>query len=513
MPCVILIGSMTALYHKHRPQQFSSVIGQAHIIQTLKNQILMKRLAHAYLFSGPRGVGKTTTARLLAKAANCARRQPDQAEPCDACPSCIEIATSRSLDVIEMDAASHTGVDTVRENIIDTAAFRPSAAPYKIFIVDEVHMLSTAAFNALLKTLEEPPAHVLFILATTDPQKLPDTIVSRCQRFTFRPIATDDLEAHLQRIAESEGVTIDTAVVHRIIKKSGGGARDAVTLLDQLIAMGEKHITEDTAAPLLPMTRLDDVEAFASALFAKDAANALRRLDDVASRGVPMHQLMNDLIELVRLFMIKKTGAEPHGGSLDVSKETMQKLLDHGNALSVTRAVHLLDILLARREAMRQAPLPQLPLELAVIEWCDATPENPVTTMPESPPAMAAPKEPEPTPPPAKQNPPKELSSDTVNTAWATCIKTIEADSPSTAFILQLATNIQYEKGSVRCTVPYRLHKDKLMDTHCRRRVEDALSASLGARATLAIDVQEEPEQDRAVEDVAALFGGEVVNP
>ena len=207
---------MPTLYRKYRPQKFAQVTGQEHIITTIVNEIATGQVAHAYLFSGPRGTGKTTTARLLAKAVNCETRANGASEPCDTCLSCVEISAGRNIDVIEIDAASHTGVDNVRENIIDNAQFKPTKSKWKVFIIDEVHMLSTSAFNALLKTLEEPPAHVIFILATTELHKLPLTIISRCQRFNFHKIPLEQMRARLQELASSEEVKIDDEVMESV---------------------------------------------------------------------------------------------------------------------------------------------------------------------------------------------------------------------------------------------------------------------------------------------------------
>ena len=190
-----------ALYHVYRPQKFSEIVGQEHIVKTLSNQIKKNTVAHAYLFSAPRGTGKTTTARILAKAMNCQNKKPETFEPCNECSACIDITAGKAIDVIEIDAASHTGVDHVREHIIENAQFRPTFLTYKIFIIDEVHMLSTSAFNALLKTLEEPPSHIIFILATTDVEKIPETIISRCQRFTFQKMEDTSAHEYLKKIA------------------------------------------------------------------------------------------------------------------------------------------------------------------------------------------------------------------------------------------------------------------------------------------------------------------------
>src|SRR4051812_13263205 len=237
-----------ALYRQYRSQTFDELIGQEHIVQTLRNALAEGRIAHAYLFTGPRGVGKTTVARLLAKAVNCAADQPQR--PCGACDSCRAIADGRAVDVIEMDAASHTSVDDARE-IIERVQFRPSMARYKVYTIDECHMLSTAAFNALLKTLEEPPGHALFILATTESHKVPATILSRCQRFTFSRHTVGAIAAHLRAVAEEEGIALEAGVPEVIGRAATGSMRDALSILDQLMAYGGGAVTLEQVRGLL----------------------------------------------------------------------------------------------------------------------------------------------------------------------------------------------------------------------------------------------------------------------
>ena len=256
------------LARKYRPQGFEGLVGQNAVSQTLANALTAKRVHHAYLFTGPRGCGKTTTARILAKALNCVKGPTP--EPCDECPSCREIALSSSLDVLEMDAASHTGVDDVREVIIETVALAPTRDRYKVFIIDEAHMLSTSAFNALLKTIEEPPPHVAFILATTEVHKIPATIASRCQRFKFRPVAPEPLAEYLAVIAKKEKISVESEALALLARAAEGSLRDAVSLLDQCRSVGEGKVTVESVREMFGFVPQDLLLGVAQALHARD---------------------------------------------------------------------------------------------------------------------------------------------------------------------------------------------------------------------------------------------------
>jgi len=359
-----------ALYHKHRPQTFDSVVGQEHIIKTITNQILSDKVSHAYLFCGPRGVGKTTTARLLAKAMNCKERQLNSFEPCDACESCLEISKSRAIDVIEIDAASNTGVDNVRTNIIDNAQFQPTKSTYKIFIIDEVHMLSTSAFNALLKIMEEPPKHVMFILATTELHKLPETIISRCQRFDFKRLSYEQMKHHLEAVAKEEGVKLDKEVVDRLVRKSDGCARDGVSLLDQLMATGEKHITPEVASVILPVSHIEHNVSFITALIDKQPETAIQILNTIVDQDADLVHFTIETVEVLRSMMITKVASHSQAIPQDVSSEVKKDLDRLTKQIDHLSLVQLIDLLLKRKTEIRTAPLPQLPLEMVVVEWC-----------------------------------------------------------------------------------------------------------------------------------------------
>jgi DNA polymerase III subunit gamma/tau len=363
-----------ALYRRYRSQTFSELIGQEHIVQTLRNALAEGRIAHAYLFTGPRGVGKTTVARLLAKAVNCTAAQ--ELRPCGECASCQSIADGRAVDVIEMDAASHTSVEDARE-IIERVQFRPTSGQYKVYIVDEVHMLSTAAFNALLKTLEEPPGHALFILATTENHKVPATILSRCQRFTFNRHTIAATAQHLHSIATEEQYTLEAGVAEAIARAATGSMRDALSVLDQLMAYGSGTITLDQVRGLIGATEAQEVAALVGALIGGDLASALRVIAAVAAQGADLRQFTRDLVERLRALMLLKAG----GGRelIDVTDDDMATLEHQAAAGELGALLQWVKLFSGLDHQLRTSAYGQLPLELAVVEAiaAPATPSAP----------------------------------------------------------------------------------------------------------------------------------------
>ena len=355
--------TVQALYRRYRSQTFDELIGQEHVVRTLRNAIAEGRVAHAYLFTGPRGVGKTTVARLLAKAVNCTA--PPAERPCGVCESCRAIAEGHAVDVIEMDAASHTSVEDARE-IIERVQFRPAVARTKVYIIDEVHMLSTAAFNALLKTLEEPPPHALFILATTEVHKVPATILSRCQRFVFNRHTVASIAAHLRSIAAQEGVTLESGVAEAIARASTGSMRDALSVLDQLMAYGGGTISLEQVRNLLGAGEMQEVTALADALIAGDLPGALQVIANVAAAGADLRQFTRDLVERLRAVMLLRAGADRL--LLDVAEEEAVQIERQARSADLGALMRWVKLFSELDYQLRVSSYGQLPLELAVIE-------------------------------------------------------------------------------------------------------------------------------------------------
>jgi DNA polymerase-3 subunit gamma/tau len=357
-----MIMASQALYRRYRSQTFSELIGQEHIVQTLRNALAEGRLAHAYLFTGPRGVGKTSVARLLAKAVNCTA---DGERPCGECAMCVAVAEGSAVDVIEMDAASHTSVEDARE-IIERVQFRPTQGMYKVYIIDEVHMLSTAAFNALLKTLEEPPGHALFILATTEVHKIPATILSRCQRFNFSRHTVAATAEHLHEIAAQEGFTLEAGVAESLARAATGSMRDALSLMDQLMAYGGNTITLGQVQNLLGATEAQEVTALIDALIRADVAEGLRAVAGVAAQGADLRQFARDVVERLRSLMLLKAGGDP--ALLDATEDELAVLHEQARAGDVADFLAWVRLFSGLDVQLRSSAIPQLPLEMAVVE-------------------------------------------------------------------------------------------------------------------------------------------------
>ncbi|AKL98351.1 DNA polymerase III subunit gamma/tau [Endomicrobium proavitum] len=356
--------SYLVLARKFRPQNFDEVLGQEHISQTLKNAITENRIAHAYLFSGPRGCGKTTMARILAKALNC--KNGPAAEPCGVCENCLEISKSSNIDVFEIDGASNNGIDNIRE-LRENVKFAPSHSKYKIYIIDEAHQISTAAFNALLKTLEEPPAHVIFIMATTEQHKIPITILSRCQRYRFKLISSKEIASAIKNIGQKEGFEIDDEALNIVVSASGGSMRDALSLLDQAVSSNTGKITGEYIRSLLGLLPKEIINSVTQDLAKGDIEKILKTVKEISEEGYNILQFARDLRDHLREVMIYSVNPE----IAEVSGEEKKVLETQKTLFTVARHVRMNNLLSKALEEMRWHDHPRILLEMYLLKMSE----------------------------------------------------------------------------------------------------------------------------------------------
>jgi DNA polymerase-3 subunit gamma/tau len=358
-----------SLYRKWRPQTFEDIIGQRHITQTLINAISLNRISHAYIFSGPRGVGKTTTARILAKSLNCVKGPTPR--PCNKCERCIRITDGYSMDVIEIDGASNNGVDSIRE-LRNKVNFAPAEGKYKIYIIDEVHMLSQGAFNALLKTLEEPPSHVIFIFATTDPHKIPSTILSRCQWFNFRRISLADIVAKLKMIIKDEKLNIDDKTLNIIARSSTGSMRDAESVLDQIIAYCGKEITSQSVRDVLGIIEEEVFFEFIEAIIKDDTLKGIEIINRTSDLGGDASQFVKNLMEYVHNLSLAKVCQKEILNLQGIFIEERERLLKQSKTIKLEKLFNIVNYLAEAERKMRYTHHPWILLEMLVIKFTAA---------------------------------------------------------------------------------------------------------------------------------------------
>lgn len=482
--------SYLVLARKWRPQQFEDLVGQEHVSQTLKNAITADRVHHAFLFTGARGVGKTSAARIFAKALNC--QEGPTTTPCGVCPSCVEITASQGIDVFEIDGASNTGVDDIRE-LRENIRYLPSQSRYKIFIIDEVHMLSINAFNALLKTLEEPPEHAKFIFATTEPHKIPITILSRCQRFDFRKIGLGQVQERLRYIVEQEGVRISATGLAMIARSGGGSMRDALSTLDQVIAFCGTEVSDDDLQHLLGLVSrrilLDTIEA----ILERDSRQVLALVQKIDEHGHSFRQFCQQLVELVRALVILKVTDQP-GTLLDFSEAELQELRALATPTSLDDTQRLLALLIRAEADLAVSNYPRLTLEMTLIKLASLPTGTEVATLIRrleslerklaggslpAPPSSSPPRPPEPeNPPPSAEvgrvEKKPEASPGVLvaeEKSWAGLVDFVkERRRPRIASLLEQSSLLLLELPRLRIGLPAKFFG--LADTEMRQAIE-----------------------------------------
>ncbi len=519
-----------ALYRKYRPQIFKDLVGQQPIRITLEQQIKTGRVAHAYLFTGPRGVGKTTTARLLAKTLNCDTRKEGEGEPCATCDSCTSIIKGSSLNIIEIDAASHTGVDNVRDNIIESVNVVTQKDKWKVFIIDEVHMLSTAAFNALLKTLEEPPKNVAFILATTEIHKVPQTIISRCQRFDFRLVPEEALHKRLNWLTDQENVAVTDGVIDRIVEHAHGSVRDAESLLQKLMALGEERLTGELVDLLLPRSDMGSVVAWFELLAENNIQRSLEHLETIHNEGVDADAFLQDALRLSQHLLVR-TYSKGQVTVLSLDPDMMPRVQKLGDSFTTERLLRLIDILYEVQSLVKSSSIPQFPAEIATVKFCErfrptpsveedqpaggdgktlgvssesvdvkenklptksASQVQPVTVTPkiENQPAGGESKEVV----QKSQEKKKESSSTSLENTilqekWSELMKQTKKYNHALSFILEGSAPKECKDGCLVFSVSYKMHADKMQDIKMREALERSVEDVYGVKVRLQAEV------------------------
>jgi len=503
------------LYRKWRSQNFDEIVGQEFVVQTLKNSITGKRISHAYLFSGQRGTGKTSTARIFAKALNCVKGPtPD---PCGKCDQCEKIKNGHAVDVIEIDAASNRGIDEIRD-LREKIRYTPIEGKYKVYIIDEVHMLTSEAFNALLKTLEEPPLHVVFILATTEPQKVPLTIASRCQRLDFRRLTNSEIISQLKKIGDTERVSIDDDAISLIARNSEGSLRDAISLFDQLISLCGQKIAHDDVIAVLGTANADLIFAFGDAMGKNDVALLFNLINRLIAEGRSIPQVTKEILMHFRNLMLVILDS---GAVIEESKEHIEKLKEQSKLFSIESLKEIMRILSRAEVDMKWHPQTRLLLEVAIVEACSGRTAAPRKEQkPESKdiqvsaPKLSALREEVAAKAPTTKAPTSDISG--IKAKWDEILNSVKKKNVFAYISLHegrpesLSDN---EKLVIGFGKGFAFHKGRLEEDSSRQAVEAALKEVVGRDIKIECVIETaSPKPEASPSKVAELFGGKVIS-
>ncbi|MBU4360462.1 DNA polymerase III subunit gamma/tau [Candidatus Parcubacteria bacterium] len=514
------------LYRKYRPQTFADVIDQNATKVTLQNEIVSDSVAHAYLFTGPRGTGKTSLARILAKSLNCLQRKEKKFEPCNNCAVCNAITAGKDLDLIEIDAATHTQVDKVRENIVENIKFAPHNK-HKIFIIDEVHMLSTAAFNALLKTLEEPPEYAVFILCTTEAYKLPETIISRCQRFDFKKISAKEIAKKLRKIVNAEKIKISDEVLQTIALRSGGFARDAESLLGQIIALlssDKKEITLDDVTAILPRSDIVEIGQLIDALINKNASKGIEIINKLVADGVDLERFNLDLIDYLRKIILIKINLKSKDENIaTLPEEVKNKLIAQAEEIDFKQLIQWLEKFMLQQKSISAAEISQLPLEMVVVEVCSLSASAPHQSFIATADKLQNKNKMQLMP---NTNKSIDIKLEKIKEYWPEILKQSHKLNHSLPLILKNGYPYEINNDILKLVFEFGIHAEKLKDNKNLTAVENLLAKILGKKIKIQTQILDkekiqtlksefkpkliEMDEDQ-LNSIADSFGGKIV--